>query len=45
MLVRVVSFLEGKDGCLENAALLFNGVGLGGERQNGLIIGRKAREA
>lgn len=44
MLVRVVSLLEGEDGGVEDAALLFQSVGLGGERQDGLIVGRQTGE-
>lgn len=42
MLVWVVSLLEGKDGRMDNATLLFEGVGLWGEGQNGLIVGWQA---
>lgn len=45
MFVGVVSLLEGKDGRVKDPALLLQGVGLGGEGQNGLIVGRQAGES
>lgn len=45
MLVGVVSLLEGEDGGVDYAALLFQGVGLGGEGQNGLVVGRQTGES
>ncbi len=45
VLVGVVSLLEGEDGGVEDAALLFQGVSLGGERQDGLIVGWQTRES
>lgn len=39
MLVWAVSLLEGEDGRVEDAALLFQSVRLGGERQDGLVVG------
>lgn len=37
--VRVVSLLEGEDRGMEDATILFQGVGLWGEGENGLVIG------
>lgn len=45
MLVRVVSLLKGEDGGVEDAALLFQGVGLGREGQDGLIVSGQTRES
>lgn len=45
MLVGVVSLLEGEDGGVEDAALLFQSVGLGGEGQDGLITGWQTGES
>lgn len=44
MLVGVVSLLEGEDGGVDDAALLFQSVGLGRERQDGLVVGWQTRE-
>lgn len=44
MFVRVVSLLEREDGGVQDATLLFQGVGLWGERQNGLVVGGQTRE-
>lgn len=45
MLVGVVSLLEGEDGGLQDAAVLFQGVGLWREGQDGLVVGRQPGEA
>lgn len=45
MLVGVVSLLEGEDGGVEDAALLFQSVGLRGERQDGLVVGWQTGES
>lgn len=45
MLVRVVSLLEGEDGGIADASLLLQRVGLGGEGEDGFVVGRQAREA
>lgn len=45
MLVGVVSLLEGEDGGLDDAALLFQSVCFGGERQDGLVVGWQTRES
>lgn len=44
MLVGVVSLLEGEDGGVQDAALLLQRVGLRGEGQDGLVVGRQAGE-
>lgn len=44
VLVGVVSLLEGEDGGVEDAAVLFESVGLRGEAQDGLVAGRQSRE-
>lgn len=44
MLVGVVSLLEGEDRGVDDAALLFQSVSLGRERQDGLVVGRQAGE-
>lgn len=45
VLVGVISLLEGEDGGVEDAALLFQSVSLGGERQDGLVVGGQTRES
>lgn len=44
MLVGVVSLLEGEDGGVEDATVLFESVGLRGEAQDGLVAGWQPRE-
>lgn len=45
VLIRVVSLLEGEDGGVGDAAVLFHGVCPRGEGQDGLVVGRKTRES
>lgn len=45
VLVRVVSLLEGEDGGVQDAAVLFQRVGLWREGQDGLVVGRQTGEA
>ncbi len=45
VLVGVVSLLEGEDGGVDDATLLFQSVSLGRERKDGLVVGWQAGES